>query len=244
MIPLFAWIAIDIVLWGFITKYLNSVSGSGVNFVPSLLGAVLLWDFLTRVMQGVTMGFLEDVWTRNFLNVFASPLEIGDYLGGLVMSAFATSLVGLVVMMLIVTFVFDLPFSVYGVAFAPFLLILFGFGIALGILATAVVLRLGPAAEWFVWPIPAMVSPFAGVFYPVSVLPSWMRAISRCLPASYVFESLRTLVAGGPLPVDALLIGGALTIAYLILACVVFARTFRFAVRTGLLARYSAESVT
>src|SRR5579875_2493743 len=76
ILPLFAWVAVDIVLWGFITRYLNSVASSGFNFVPALLGAVLLWDFLVRVMQGVTTAFLEDVWSRNFLNFFASPLSI------------------------------------------------------------------------------------------------------------------------------------------------------------------------
>ena len=50
--------------------------------MPVLLGAVLLWDFFTRVMQGVTMAFFEDVWSRNFLNIFASPLSIPEYLGG------------------------------------------------------------------------------------------------------------------------------------------------------------------
>ena len=84
--PLFAWVAIDIVLWGFITRYLNSVSRPRLNFVPALLGAVLLWDFLTRVMQGVTMAFFEDVWSRNFLNVFATPLSISEYLAGLVIA--------------------------------------------------------------------------------------------------------------------------------------------------------------
>ena len=78
--PLFAWVAIDITLWGFITKYLNSVASSGFNFVPALLGAVLLWDFFIRVMQGVTMAFLEDVWSRNFLNFFATPLSISEYI--------------------------------------------------------------------------------------------------------------------------------------------------------------------
>ena len=55
--------------------------------MPALLGAVLLWDFLTRVMQGVTMAFFEDVWSRNFLNLFATPLTIFDYLAGLVVAA-------------------------------------------------------------------------------------------------------------------------------------------------------------
>ena len=82
VLPLFAWVAIDIVLWGFITRYLNTVAQAGFDFVPVLLGAVLLWDFFTRVMHGVSMAFLEDVWSRNFLNLFASPLTIGEYLGG------------------------------------------------------------------------------------------------------------------------------------------------------------------
>ena len=73
VLPLFVWVAIDIVLWGFITRYLNSVASSGINFVPALLGAVLLWDFFVRVMQGVTTAFFEDVWSRSLLNVFATP---------------------------------------------------------------------------------------------------------------------------------------------------------------------------
>src|SRR5580700_5248915 len=83
ILPLFGWVAIDVILWGFITRYLNSFT-SGYSLVPALLGAVLLWDFFARVMQGVTMAFFEDVWSRNFLNIFATPLSISEYVGGLV----------------------------------------------------------------------------------------------------------------------------------------------------------------
>src|ERR1700680_1615659 len=114
VLPLFAWVAIDMVLWGFITKYLNSVASPGYNFVPALLGAVLLWDFFIRVMQGVTMAFFEDVWSRNFLNIFATPLSISEYISGLVLSAIATSSVGLLVMLVLASTVFGLSFLVYG----------------------------------------------------------------------------------------------------------------------------------
>jgi len=103
-----AWVAIDIVLWGFISRYLDSVAGQRVNFVASLLGAVLLWDFLGRVMQGVTTAFFEDVWSRNFLNVFATPLTISEYLSGLVATAILTSLIGLVVMLAVASLAFGL----------------------------------------------------------------------------------------------------------------------------------------
>ncbi len=51
--------AVDIVLWGFLTRYLNTVASGGFDFIPAMLGAVLFWDFFIRIMQGVTMAFFE-----------------------------------------------------------------------------------------------------------------------------------------------------------------------------------------
>jgi ABC-2 type transport system permease protein len=244
VLPLFAWVAIDMVLWGFITKYLNSVAASGFNFVPTLLGAVLLWDFFIRVMQGVTMAFLEDVWSRNFLNIFATPLSISEYVSGLVLSSIGTSSIGMVVMLVLATMVFGLSFFTYGAMLVPYLLVLFLFGIALGIAASAIMLRLGPASEWFIWPIPALLSPFAGVFYPLRTLPQWMQYLSHLLPPAYVFENMRRIILGGQASGSELVCGGTLAVLDIVLACWFFAYIYRHAVRTGLIARYSAESLS
>jgi len=244
LLPMIAWVAIDIVLWGFITRYLNAVTGPRFNFVPLLLGAVLLWDFLARVMQGVTMAFFEDVWSRNFLNLFATPLRISEYLSGLVITGITTSLFGLVAMVTLATAAFGLSFFSYGVAIGPFFLILFLTGIALGILGAAIVLRFGPASEWLIWPIPGILSPFAGVYYPISTLPGWMRAISRCLPPSYVFEGMRAAVAGKGVVTTDVAMGAGLAGLYVVGACAIFAAVYRYAIRTGLVARYSAETVS
>jgi ABC-2 type transport system permease protein len=243
IVPLFGWVAIDILLWGFITRFLNNVSDPGYNFVPALLGAVLFWDFMQRVMQGVSMSFLEDVWSRNFLNVFATPLQLSEYLTGLVLTSILGSMIGLVAMLLLASLGFGLSLLSYGALLLPFLLVLFLFGITLGIVAVATVLRLGPAAEWFIWPIPAMIAPFAGVFYPISTLPEPMRVISYMLPPAYVFEGMRAIVSGKSLPGTTLLLAVGLAGVYLLAACAYFASVHRRAVRTGLLARYSAESV-
>jgi ABC-2 type transport system permease protein len=244
VVPLFAWVAVDIVLWGFITRYLRSVSRGGLDLVPLLLGAVLLWDFFTRVMHGVSMAFFEDVWSRNFLNLFSTPLSVQEYVLGLVASSVVTSLVGLAAMVALATSAFGLSSFAYGAALVPFLLILFTFGVAFGIVGISLVLRLGPAAEWLIWPIPALLAPFASVFYPVATLPRWMQAISRALPPAYVFEGMRSVLAGAGLPVADLAWGAALAATYLALAAGAFARVFRHAVRTGLIGRYSAETVS
>jgi ABC-2 type transport system permease protein len=244
IMPMFAWVAIDIVLWGFITRYLNSVASAGLNFIPAMLGAVLMWDFLVRVMHGVTTAFFEDVWSRNFLNVFASPLSISEYVAGLVVSSIATSTVGLLVMLALATLWFGLSFFVYGLLLVPFLLVLFLFAVSLGIIGCGLVLRYGPAAEWLIWPIPALLSPFACVFYPLSALPQWMQAIAHALPPSYVFEAMRKVVAGGAVSAGALLASIALALVYFLIAGWFFTRIYKHAVRTGLIARYSAESLS
>jgi ABC-2 type transport system permease protein len=243
LLPTFAWVAIDIVVWGFLTRYLNSVAGNHLNFVPTLLGAVLFWDFFTRIMQGVTTAFLEDVWSRNFLNLFATPLSISEYVTGLVLTSVATSLIALVVMLVLATLVFGLSFISLGAMLIPFVMVLFLFGVALGIVASALVLRLGPASEWLVWPMPALLSPFVGVYYPLATLPAWMRDVGYLLPPSYVFEGMRTLVSGQAFSGTGLMIGAALAVVQVMLAGYFFARVFRYTVRTGLLARYSAESI-
>jgi ABC-2 type transport system permease protein len=243
VLPLFLWVVVDVVLWGFITKYLSSVT-QGFNFVTTLLGAVLLWDFFGRVMYGVTTAFFEDVWSRNFLNIFATPLSIWEYISGLVLSSIATSSATLVVMLVVANAAFGLSFFVYGVILIPFLIVLFLFGIALGIFAVSLVLRLGPAAEWFVWPIPALLSPFVGVFYPLSTLPSWVIPLSYALPPSYVFEEMRTIIAGGSASATSLVWGAGLAIIYIVVACRLFVHTYRHALRTGLIARYSAETLS
>src|SRR5471030_1410582 len=123
VLPMFAWVAVDILLWGFMTRYLNGVAKAQFNFVPALLGAVLLWDFLTRVMQGVTTAFFEDVWSRNFLNFFATPLRTSEYVAGLVVTGVGTSLVGLAIMVVLAKLAFGLSFLTYGAALAPFLMV-------------------------------------------------------------------------------------------------------------------------
>jgi ABC-2 type transport system permease protein len=238
------WVTIDMVLWGFITRYLNTVSGSGVNFVPTLLGAVLLWDFCERVMQGVGTAFLEDVWSRNLLNIFSSPLSISEYVTGLVLASMMTSLLGLFMMFVVALGIFHLEVFSQVLPLLAFLFLLFVFGITLGIVATAMVLRFGPASEWLMWPLAALLSPFAAVFYPVAVLPPWMQGVARVLPPSYVFEGMRSLLDGHGFPTEQLWHGAVIAALELALAGFVYGRVYRRAVRTGLLARYSAEGAT
>jgi len=128
----------------------------------------IVLGLLHTYYAGCHHGVLRRCWSRNFLNIFATPLTVSEYVGGLVSSSIATSMVGLGVTLFIAVAFFKLSLSVYGLMAIMFIFVLFLFGIALGIFGSALVLRFGPASEWFVWPIPALISPFAGVLYPIT----------------------------------------------------------------------------
>lgn len=243
LLGLYVWMIIDLVLWGLISKYLGQVLPAGFQALGIFLGAVLLSNFYSRVMLNINMTFFEDMWARNFLNLFASPLTVREYLLGLVACGFLTSLLGLLLSFVSAALLFGFSPVLYGPALLPFLFILYVFGIALGILGCAIVLARGPSSEWFIWPIPAVISPFVGIYYPVETLPHWMQAVAQFLPPSYVFEGVRAHLAGHGTDWAALAKGFGLSALYILIAGFIFLRVHRKAIRTGIIARYSAESV-
>jgi ABC-2 type transport system permease protein len=241
---IFLWVIIDIVQWGFITKYLGTFGQATFSFITVILGAVILWEFMTRIQQGIMTSFLEDIWSRNFVNFFASPLLVREYVAGLVLTSIITGSFGFVCMVLIAGLAFGYNIFKIGLLLIPFALILFIFGVAVGIFVSAMVFRLGPSAEWLSWPIPWILSLFAGVFYPIATLPKFLQYLARLLPPSYIFESMRNILARGNLSQNLvlnLIIGGILALIYLFLMYVFFIRIYRRNLRTGSLAKFSAE---
>ncbi|MDD2731522.1 MAG: ABC transporter permease, partial [Candidatus Portnoybacteria bacterium] len=231
---IFVWVVLDIVQWGFITKYLGGFGGAAFTLASVILGAVILWEFFVRIQHGIMTAFLEDIWSRNFINFFASPLKIGEYISGLVLTSIVTGVAGFAAMFLLAGALFDYNILRLGVMILPFIFILFIFGTAMGTFVSALIFRLGPAAEWLGWPIPFALSVFAGVFYPLSVLPVGMQMISKLIPASYVFESMRAIINSGAFSGQMainLFLGFALASIYLLLAYIFFVKIYRYNLR-------------
>lgn len=242
----FLWLIIDVVQWGFISKYLGTFGQATFSFITVILGAIILWEFMTRIQQGIMMAFLEDIWSQNFINFFASPLRIREYLSGLVLTSIATGIAGFLIMVGLAGSIFGYNILRLGLLLLPFMFILLIFGIAMGIFVSAAIFRLGPSAEWLGWPIPMVLSVFAGVYYPVSTLPPPLAVLAALVPPSYVFESMRGILATGILGSNLLLqltIGSLLALLYLLLASYFFVRIYRQNLKNGTIARFNAEAL-
>src|SRR5258708_38044774 len=81
ILDLFFWPMIDLLVWGFLTVYMLKVGNSVPTLVTFLIGAIILWNVFYRSQQVVCVSFLDDVWSRNLLNVFAAPIRTIEYIG-------------------------------------------------------------------------------------------------------------------------------------------------------------------
>lgn len=237
------WQIIEIFQWGFITKYLGHFGGAVFSFTTFILGAIILWQFMGRIQTGIMVSFLEDIWTSNFINFFASPLKVKEYLLGLILTSLCISATGLIIMVLVAGLIFGYNVFLIGLYILPFILILFTFGVAMGIFITAIVFKLGPMAEWLGWPIPALMSIFVGVFYPISMLPSYLQIVSWILPPTYVFDSIRMILSGNFNIATNLLYGLVLSIVYLVITYFFFLGVYKKNLKTGAISRFSSEAV-
>ncbi|MFA6460597.1 MAG: ABC transporter permease [Patescibacteria group bacterium] len=239
------WSVIGVFQWGFVSKYIDTFGARSFNFTSVILGALILWEFSSRLQQTIMTGFLEDVWSRNFVNFFASPLKIREYLCGLILNSITNGVANFVFISLLAAIFFGYSILSLSLAILPFVLVLFIFGLAMGILASAVVFRFGSAAEWLAWPLAGVLSIFSAVFYPVAALPNSLQVVAKLIPTSYVFENLRASIfnnVGFSQMSHDLLIALALSLFYLLLVSWLFSSIYRRNLDKGGITRFNTES--
>jgi ABC-2 type transport system permease protein len=237
LMEIFYWPLLDLFLWGFITIYLSRFGQQLPTFVGYFLGALILWDILFRSQLGISISFLEDIWARNFLNLFVSPLTPMEYVFALMIVSVLKILAAGTIMALLAWAFYSFNIFVLGLALIPFVLNLIMLGWAIGIFTTSLILRFGQQAEILAWGIAFLFQPISGVFYPVSVLPKFLRTAALFNPASYVFEGMREIVGRGGIPWGKLAWAFGINAIYLLAAFFVFCLVLKAVKRKGLLAR-------
>ena len=227
------WPLMEILIWGFLSVYIEKLNLGGWNAVTVLLGAVIFWDLLNQSQKAVSIAFLEEIWEKNLLNIFVTPLKVSEFLSASALIGFVRiSLVGVIISALAYLF-YHFNIFMIGFALVPFVLNLFIFGWGLGLFANAIILRFGTSAQILAWGFITLIQPFSAVFYPVSVLPALLQPLAYLLPSTYVLEGMRSVLATGVLP-EGLLIGAFISNAiYLSLFVWFFYRMFAHVKRVG-----------
>ena len=238
-LDVFLWPVLDLLVFGFLTVYMMKVGSAVPAQIIFLIAAIIFWNVLYRAQQVVTTMFLDDVWSRNLINIFTAPIRPTEYIAAAYLMGMVQATVILLMLGGMAALFYSFNLLSLGFQFGIQFVNLIVMGWWMGLLVIGLILRFGPKAEATAWALPFIVQPISAVFYPVSVLPPWLQPVAMSMPSTYVFESMRQIIKTGHMDAHYVWCSLALNAVYMILSAVVFKLFYEQARKKGYLAKYA-----
>ena len=235
ILDLIYWPTIQIFLWGFISKFFTLTSSYYENTVGIILSAAILYDFLFRASISYNMMFLEEIWSRNFTNLFIAPIKISEIISALTITAIFRTLIGLVPAAILAIPLFGVSIFKIGVPLIFLMISLYIFGVTLGLLVTSGLLRYGPSFENIAWASLFFLAPLGCIYYPVEILPSILQDLAKLLPLVHIFEELRNILINNTINSSAIIISLIISAVYFAIGIVIFYLSYFGAKKRGTL---------
>ena len=230
ILDLIYWPSVQVFLWGFISQFFTLNSSYYNNTVGVILTAAILYDFLFRSSISYNMMFLEEIWSRNFTNLFIAPIKISEIIAALTITSIVRTLIGLIPAVLLAIPLFGVSIFKLGLPLLFLLLSLYIFGISLGLFVTSGLMRFGPSFENIAWASLFFLAPLGCIYYPIEILPSWLQLIAKGLPLVHIFEEMRNI-----------LINQTVNVVEIVLSLVISGFYFALGVATFYIAYYGAK---
>lgn len=181
---------IDILVFGFLTTYINR-SSNQIGLAEALLGGIIFWRILYNMQRDIAFSVLDDVWTRNIFNFYSSPLRLVEVIFGTLLLSMIKGFLSTLVIVGLAASIFHFNVLQIGPQLVFYIFSLFIFAWAFGFLTAGIIFRYGTRVQAVAWSLVLLLYPFSGALYPTSVLPPVMATISKFLPISYIFENIR-----------------------------------------------------
>ncbi|MEO5785641.1 MAG: ABC transporter permease [Casimicrobiaceae bacterium] len=226
---------VTMVLWAFLTVYLAPTTSFLQSAPGFFIGAVLLWDVLFRGQLGVSLTYVEELYSRNLGNLFVSPLTLTEFVTGQLVMSVLRTLIGVGGACFFAWLLFRYSIFSLGLPLVAFFAQLLVFGWAIGLAVSAMIMRWGLGAEELAWAAIFLIAPVSGVYYPIAVLPPWLQTVAYALPSAHVFEGMRAVLLQGTFAWSHFWSAVALDAVYLVVGIAIFALAVRHARRHGAL---------
>jgi len=227
------WPAMDIILWGLTSQYIQTTSAEN-DIVLILLSGLIFWQIIWRGQYEITVNILEEMWSQNLVSLISSPLTINEWIFGLLVLGILKMIVTLIITIGLTWILYSVSLLSFGFLLIPFFISLLMVGWWVGLMVASFIIRFGRHIQTFAWAGVYLLAPFSAMYYPVSSLPGWAQTIAKILPSSYIFEGMRHIIVTGKVPVGKLLISFILNLFYLALAFFMFKKGFKTSKEQGL----------
>ena len=222
LVELIYWPFLQMLTWGFLQRYLSQTTSPLAQAAGVLIGSVLLWDILFRSKIGFSTTFIEEMWSRNLGNLLISPLRPYELVAALSAWSVIRLSVSMVPVAVAAYFFFGFNLLDLGLPLVAFFAVLVLTSWSLGLISAGVILRYGLGAEELAWSLAFLLLPLCCVYYPVSVLPGWLKPIALALPPTHVFEGMRSILLHHTFDARELWWAAGLNVIYLLVGYLTF----------------------
>jgi ABC-2 type transport system permease protein len=230
----FYWPAIDMFVWGLTSSYLSSGPWKQLNIIVIIVSGLVFWTIAWRLPYETAIGLLDDIWNRNLVNIFVTPLRFEEWLTAVAIISGLKSFTSFVWSAVLAFLLFKVGLLSYGIIIIPFLFLLFLTGWTLGFIITALIFRFGQKVQAFAWTMGAIIMPFSAIYYPVKTLPYWAQIVSHVVPTSYIFENIRQMNFSHTFSMQGVVISLLLNIVYFLCAIFLLKASFKRVIKYGL----------
>lgn len=234
-VNIFFWPVLNMIIWGFNAKWIQSSYAHDAHLSLAILTALIGWQVSRRAVMDVSIHLFEEISDRNIANIFSTPLSIFEWVGGIFIMSMINVTCAAGICIATVKLCYDLNvLNAMGFALLPFLISLFIAGLSLGFVSAAPLLIWGRRVHGIIFVLCEIFAPFSGAFYPISVLPSFLRMIAQALPMSYAIEGIRQAVMTGVVSWRLCGISFLMSLVYFVVLFTIFVYLFGYSKNKGL----------
>jgi ABC-2 type transport system permease protein len=152
-LELLYWPTLQVLIWGYMSQFLYANSSYIARAFGVLLGAVMLWDLMFRSQLGLTISFLEELWSRNLGHLFVTPLRAYEWVTSLLAMSAIRAIFGLVPAAFLAIVLYHYSIFAMGLPLIAFAFVLMTTGWAIGLAICGLILRHGVGAESLAWTV-------------------------------------------------------------------------------------------
>ena len=223
-------------IWVYVLIAVSFQESQGHQGLFIMIG-MIYWNAIWVGEYAIAVGALWEIWARSFSGLFITPLSMTEFIAGQMLSGTVKSILAIIMSDAIAYFLYKFSILSLGWMNAIYIFELLVFSWAIGIMILSMIFRYSTQIQSMSWALVFLIQPLGAVFYPLSVFPPQVRWISYWLPATYVFESIRTQFVSHSINWHALAIAAILDILWFVAACIIFRLTYRQAKISGAFAR-------
>lgn len=230
----FYWPLLDLLLWGLTSSYIKESSGGQTNILLLVISGIVFWLIFWRAQYEICMGLLDELWNKNMVNIFITPLKFWEWVTAWLFMGIAKGAMSFLFAAGVAILLYQTNVFTYGFAMIPFMLLLMLSGWWVGFMITSILMRYGSKVQTLAWSMPWIFAPFSAIYYPVSSLPQWAQFVAHLLPTSYVFEGMREVIKTGQFDTHGFMIALLLNLVYLAISLMLIRFSFSRVLKNGI----------